>query len=75
MRWSLELVLEQRQHVGDHDVEVDRRPLVRRRRRSGPRQVQQAVDDLRRTERLALDLLEQPRPRVLRIRALRAASA
>ena len=36
----------------------------------GPRQVQQAVDDLRGAERLPLDLLEQPRARVLRVGAL-----
>ena len=39
------------------------------RRRAWPRQVQQPVDDLRGAERLALDLLEQPRPRILGIGA------
>ena len=37
---------------------------------AGPRQVQQPVDDLRGAERLPLDLLEQPRPRILGIGAL-----
>ena len=39
----LELVLEQRQHVADDGVDVDRCAL--RRRGVGPRQVEQAVDD------------------------------
>ena len=65
---GLELVLEQRQHVGDDDVDVDDASSIAVRRR--PRQVQQAVDDLRRAERLPLDLLEQPRPRILGIGAL-----
>ena len=62
----LELVLEQRQHVGDDDVDVNERPIGGRR----TRQRQESVDDLRRTERLPLDLLEQPRARILRIGAL-----
>ena len=39
-------------------------------RRGRPREVQQAVDDLRGPERLAFDLLEQPRARILGIGAL-----
>ena len=51
---GLELVLEQRQHVVDDGVDVARAAVDLRR----PRQVQQAVDDLRGAERLPLDLLE-----------------
>ncbi len=59
----LELVLEQRQDVVDDGVQVHRPRSSTRR--AGPRQVQQPVDDLRGPERLALDLLQQPRPRVV----------
>ena len=58
-----ELVLEQRQHVVDDDVQVDRARLALRR----TREVQQAVDDLGRAERLPLDLLEQAGARVVGI--------
>jgi hypothetical protein len=59
----LELVFEQRENVRDGYVEIDRAHVAARR----PGEVEQAVDDLRGTERLPLDLLEQLRPRVLRI--------
>ena len=48
----LELVLEQRHHVGNDDVDVHQRAIARR----GPRQGEESVDDLRRAERLPLDL-------------------
>ena len=59
---DLELMLEQREHVGDDGVEIDVDALVGRRAR--PREVQQSVHDLRGPERLPLDLLEQRRLRV-----------
>ena len=62
-------MLEQREHVGDHLVEIDDGALglfrgVR------PRQVEQAVDDAGGAERLLLDLLEQRRARIGRIGVL-----
>jgi hypothetical protein len=51
-----ELVLEQRHHVADDQVQVDRPHLAARR----ARHVQQAAHDLGGAERLALDLLQQP---------------
>ena len=55
------LMLEERQHVVDHRVHVDRTAVDLRR----PRQIEQAVDDLRRAERLFLDLLEHLRRRIV----------
>ena len=59
-------MLEQRQHVADDGVEVDRRPL-RRIGGVGTRQREQAVDDARGAERLLLDLLEQLGARIARV--------
>ena len=68
MRCGLELVLEQ---PSTSVITALRSTALRSDRRdAGPRQVQQAVDDLRGAERLPLDLLEQPRARVLGIGAL-----
>src|SRR6185295_16005839 len=61
---SSELVLEQRQHIIDDGVYLDRTGVGLRR--AG--QVEQAVDNLGRPERLAFDLLEDLRLRVFRLR-------
>ena len=61
----LELMLEQREHVVDHRVQVDRAGVDLRR----TRQVEQAVDDLGRPERLPLDLLEHLGARIVGARA------
>ena len=57
----LELVLEQRQHVADDDVDVARAAVDL----GGTREVQEAVDDLRGAECLTLDLLEHLGLRIL----------
>jgi hypothetical protein len=62
---DLELMLEQREYVGDDGVQVDALWLVRFSTLS--RQTKQAIDDLRRAEGLPLDLLEQPRLRIARV--------
>src|ERR1019366_9811401 len=64
----LELLLEKRENVADDGVQIDVDALAALR--AWPRQIQQAVDDLRRAERLTLDLLEQYGFRILRVRAL-----
>ena len=64
---TVELVLEQREDVGDDRVQIDVDPFVRRR--AGTRQVEQPVDDLGGAERLPLDLLEQHGLRIVRIGA------
>ena len=65
---DLELVFEQRVDVIDDAIQIDRRPLAARRPR--PRQRQQAIDDLRGAEGLALDLFQNLRLRIGRIGVL-----
>ncbi len=58
---AVQLVLDQRQHVGQHLVDVDLLELGAAR----AREVEQAVDDLGRAEALLLDLLEHLLARVV----------
>src|SRR5215469_3616897 len=52
---SLELMLQERQRILNYPIQIDIVELSTR----GTREVQQAIDDLRRTERLLGDLLQQ----------------
>ena len=65
----LELVFEQRQHVGNDHIEIDDSSL-RLFRGAGPRQVEQAVDDARGAEGLLLDLLQHRCARIRRVGVL-----
>ena len=62
-------MFQQREHVGNHFIQVDDGALGLFRG-VGPRQVEQPVDDARGAEGLLLDLLEQRRPRIRRIGVL-----
>src|SRR5208282_107868 len=63
----LELVLEQRQRIGDHLVQTDFRQF----RARGAGKVQQIIDNLRSAERLLGDFLEHPRFLRIRLQLLR----
>ena len=62
-------MFQQSKNITDHRVDVHGRALGAGRA-ALPREIQEAVDDLRRPERLPLDLLQKTRAGVFRIRAL-----
>src|SRR3954453_23434730 len=62
---DLELMLEQREYVADHRIQIDLYAIIGRR--SGTGEVQQPVDNLRGAESLPFDLLEEDGSRVVRI--------
>ena len=62
-------MFQQSQNITDHRVDVHRRTLAARRA-ALPRQIEEAVDDLGRPERLPFDLLQKTRAGVFGIRPL-----